>query len=271
MESYIMSSKLSICVVLASAVSSLAGESLLAQQPVTQPPAVSTSVPNIHASGATAVTNPLMAQQGAAVIPAGTPVGTAYYGNNVVTQPVATAPVSGNVTTYYYYPTQNSRTVFQTAMPGTYYYYTSASAPGYSTPAQTYYTPVRRGFPFGLFRRRFVQPMTPTYTTAAATTAPTYYYTSPGYYYTPTTYYAVPAMNSPAGTFTNGVMPGTTAPVYTPTTYTVPNENLPAGTSAPSATTTTIPSTATTPGATVPSGAVPSSRTIPAPPPVNPR
>ncbi len=263
-----MRSNLSFCVMLAAAISLLAGEQLLAQQSVTQPPAVSTSVPNIQAPGAAAVTSPSSALQPGT---AATPAGMTYSGNRVVTQPGATAPVSANGMTYYYYPAQNTRTVFQTTAPGTYYYYTSDSSPGYTTPTQTYYMPVRRGFPFGLFRRRFVQPMTPTYTTAAATTAPTYYYTSPGYYYTPTTYYTVPAANSPSGTFTNGMMPGTTAPAYTPTTYTVPNENLPAATGAASATATTIPSNTTTPAATVPSGTVTPSRAIPAPPPVNPR
>ncbi len=245
MESSTMRSNLGLCVVLAATILACVGETnLFAQQPFTQPSVVSTSVPNIQAPGAAAVTNPSTAiQQGAAATPA-----SPTYSGNSVAQPGATTTNTSNGTTYYYYyPARNGR-MFGTAAPGTYYYYTTASTPVYTVPAQTYYTPVRRGFPFGLFRRRFVQPMTPTYyTTAATTTTPTYYYTSPGYYYTPTTYYTVPAATTPAGT---------TAPVYTPTTYNVPNENLPAG---------------TTPSATVPSGVTAPSRTIPSPPAINPR
>jgi hypothetical protein len=259
-----MRSILGFCVIASAATLGWAGESIsFAQQTVTQPPAVSSSVPNIQAPGASAVTNPSFAvQQSTATMPAGTTAGTTYSGNSVVAQPGSTATVpSSGMTYYYYYPPGNTGTMYRTSAPGTYYYYTTSSTPVYSNTSQTYYSPVRRGFPFGMFRRRFVQPMMPTYTTAAATTTPTYYYTSPGYYYTPTTYYTLPGTTAPSGTFTNGVIgpgtaSGTAAPVYSPTTYTVPNENLPAG---------------ATPSATVPSGALNPSRTIPTPPAVNPR
>jgi hypothetical protein len=254
MESSTMRSNLGLGVVLTSAILACVGETnLFAQQPNTQPSAVSTSVPNIQAPGAAAVTNPSNAiQQGAAA----TQASPTYSGNSVV-QPGATTTIPSNgMTNYYYYPARNGG-MFGTTAPGTYYYYTTASTPVYTVPAQTYYTPVRRGFPFGLFRRRYAQPMTPTYyTTAATATTPTYYYTSPGYYYAPTTYYTVPAGTTPAGTSTSSVAPGTTAPAYTPTTYNVPNENLPAG---------------TTPSATVPSGVTTPSRTIPAPPSIDPK
>jgi len=256
-ESSTMRSILGFCVLLAAASFGWADETdLLTQQPTTQP-AVSTPLPNIHAPGAAAVTNPSTAvQQGTTAMPAGTSPATTYSGNAVAAQPAAntTVPSSG-MTYYYYYPTGNNRTMYRMSAPGTYYYYTTSSAPVYTNASQTYYAPVRRGFPFGMFRRRFVQPMTPTYTTAAATMTPTYYYTSPGYYYTPTTYYTVPGAAAPSGTVANGVIgttPSTATPVYSPTTYTVPNENLPAGT--------------TTPSATTPSGGLTPPRTIPAPP-----
>jgi hypothetical protein len=250
-----MRSNLGFCAVLIAATLAWTGEtSLRAQQP-----AVSTPVPNIHAPGAAAVTNPSSAiPQSTATMPAGTSAATTYSGNSVVAQPVATATAPSNgMTYYYYYPARNNGMMLSTTAPGTYYYYTTASTPVNTTPAQTYYTPVRRGFPFGLFRRRFVQPTTPIYTTAATTTTPAYYYTSPGYYYAPTSYYTVPGATVPSGTSTSGVTPGTAAPVYTPTTYTAPSEDQPAATTAPSATT--------------PSGVATPSRAIPTPPPVNPR
>jgi hypothetical protein len=255
MESSTMRSNLGLSVVLTSAILACVGETNLFAQ---QPSAVSTSVPNIQAPGAAAVTNPSnVIQQSTGVVPAGTSASANYSGNSVV-QPGATTTIPSNgMTNYYYYPARNGG-MSGTAAPGTYYYYTTGSNPVYTVPAQAYYTPVRRGFPFGLFRRRYVQPMTPTYyTTTATTTTPTYYYTSPGYYYTPTTYYTVPAATTaPAGTSTSSLAPGTTAPAYTPTTYNVPNENLPAG---------------TTPSATVPSGVTTPSRTIPAPPSIDPK
>ena len=260
MESFTMRSNLSLGVMLSAAIFAWVGETrLFAQQPSTQPAAVSSSVPNIQASGASAVTNPSSAlQQGVATSPAMSP--TAISSGGSVAGPGATTTIPTNGTTYYYYPARNGTMVYGTPAPGTYYYYTTGSTPTYTVPAQTYYTPVRRVFLFGLFRRRFVQPMTPTYYTAAANTAtPTYYYTtSPGYYSTPTTYYTVPGATTPAGTSTGSPAPATTGTVYTPTTYNVPNTDVPAG--------------GTTPPATVPSGVTtPSRTTIPAPPAINPR
>lgn len=248
-----MRSYVGICILLTAVTLAWTGEnSLFAQQSGIQPPAVSTSVPNIQAPGAAAVTNPSsVISQGTAPMQAGTTGATTYSGNSAAVQPGATTTVPSNGMTYYY-PAQNGGPMLQRTAPGTYYYYTNASAPVYNAPAQTYYAPVRRGFPFGLFRRRYAT----TYTTAATTATPTYYYTSPGYYYTPTTYYT-PA-TAPVGTNTSGVTPGTTAPVYTPTQYTVPTDNLPAGSTAPLTTT--------------PSGAATPTRSIPAPPPViNPK
>ena len=67
MESSTMRSNLGLGVVLTSAILACVGEtSLFAQQPNTQPSTVSTSVPNIQAPGAAAVTNPSnVIQQGA--------------------------------------------------------------------------------------------------------------------------------------------------------------------------------------------------------------
>jgi hypothetical protein len=253
-----MRSDLGFCVVLTATLAWAGETTLLAQQPDTQPPIVSTPVPNINAPGAAALTNPSPPiPQTTATVPAGTSATTTSAGNSVAAQPGATTTVPSNgMTNYYYYPARNSGMMFTTAAPGTYYYYTTASTPAYTAPAQAYYTPVRRGFPFGLFRRRFAQPMTPTYTTATITPAPAYYYTNPGYYAAPGTYNTVPAATLPSGTSASGVPSGTAAPVYTPTTYTAPSENLPVGTTAPLTTT--------------PAGGATSSR-IPAPPPVNPK
>ncbi len=228
---------LGFCAILAVATPVLAQNNVPSQEPFAQQPAASTSVPNIHATGANQVTTPNAIQQGMA---AG--------------QPTATTTVpSGNMTYYYYYPAGNSGYVYQTS-PAT--VYSANTAPAYTVPTQYYYTTARRGFPFGLFRRRYVQPA---YTTAYTNT-PTYY-TNPGYYYVPTAYmtptayttpmtYTVPATTSPAAPSTGTTVPntaaGTTSPTYTPTTYNVPTETPPAGTPIPS-------------------------RTIPVPPPVNPR
>jgi hypothetical protein len=253
-----MRSNLGLGVMLTTAILAWVGEtSLFAQQPSTQPSAVSSSVPNIQAPGAAAVTNPSTLVQRGVATPAATSAPATNTGS-VVAGPGVTTTIPTNGTTYYYYPARNGNIMYGTTPPGTYYYYTTASTPVYTAPAQTYYTPVRRGFAFGLFRRRFVQPMTPSYyTTAANTATPTYYYTSPGYYSTPTTYYANPAATTPAATTTGSLTPGTTGTVYTPTTYNVPNTDLPAG---------------STPPATVPSGVTtPSRTTIPAPPAINPR
>ena len=245
---------LGCCFILAVTTFARADETtLLAQQGVPQPPPVSTSVPNMQATGAAAVTSPTTTTQ-----PGMAPV-TNYYGNSVPSQPGTMPAPAGNMT-YYYYPTENGGTRFYRTTPrGTYYYYSTGFTPYYTTPNQVYYTTVRSG-PFGLFRRRIVQPMMPAYTTAATT--PTYY-TSPSYYYTPTTYYTVPpGMTAPAGT-------ATAAPVYTPTTYTVPNQAVPAASTTPSGTTTATGTTA--PAETNSSSVKIPSRSIPAPPVVNPR
>jgi hypothetical protein len=223
---------LGFCVVLSVSVPVWAQNNVPGQEPFAQQSAVSTPVPNIHASGAGTVTT---AQPG-------------VQQNMVAGQPAATTTVpAGNMTYYYYYPATNSGRMFRTTSPMT--FYSANSGPVYTAPTQYYYTTARRG-PFGLFRRRFVQPA---YTTTSYT--PTYS-TSPGYYYyTPTTY-VVPAPASTGMNTTGAVAPNTVtgagSPVYTPTTYNVPTEPVPADT--------TIPS-----GTTVPS------RTIPAPPSVNPR
>jgi hypothetical protein len=267
-----MRSILAFCVVLVVATPAWAQNNVPSQEPFSQQPAVSTPVPNIHAPGAAAVTTPsTVVQQGTATAPiATTPTGaptTTYYGITVAAQPGATTMVPAGNATYYYYPAGNSGRMFRMTAPAN--VYSANSTPVYTTPTQMYYTPVRRGFPFGLFRRRFAQPA---YTTAAYTTTPTYY-TTPSYYYTPTTY-AVPATTSPGMITTGAVLPNTTTgtanPVYTPTTYTVPTETAPAGTVTPSGT--TVPSgTTPAPSTTRPSGTTVPSRTIPAPPPVSPR
>ncbi len=175
---------LGFCVVLAVATPAWAQNNVPSQQPFSQQPTLSTSVPNIQAPAAATVTTPsTVAQPGMATVPAG----TTYYGNTVVAQPAATTMVPAGNTTYYYYPQGNSGRMFRRISPTVYS----------TNPTPVYYTTVRRGLPFGLFRRRFAQPA---YTTAAYTTTPTYY-TTPGY--TPTTY-TVPAGTSPV------------APVYTP-------------------------------------------------------
>ena len=239
-----------------------------AQQPAPPLPGVRTSVPGIQAPGATAVTSPsTTVQPGTAPAPTMTP-----YGNTVAVQPGApTSYPAGGGPYYYYYPAGYSGMTYRTTVPGTYYYYSTGYTPAYNTPTQTYYTTARRGFPFGLFRRRFVQPMA--YTTTAAMTPS--YYSGPSYYYAPTTY-TYPPMTAPAGTVTSGVTsPGTSVPAYTPTTYTVPNEALPAASTAPSGTTPSDTPPSDTPppsssGATSTSGNVPS-RTIPPSPPVHPK
>jgi hypothetical protein len=254
-----------ICFVLAVATAAWANETGFApQQLAPPPPGVRTLVPNIQAPGAAAVPTP------ATTVQPGTAATTVLNANAVAVQGGATtSSPTGNTTYYYYYPAGNSSMRYQANTPGTYYYYSTGSAPFYTNPTQTYYTTGRRGFPFGLFRRRFVQPA---YTTAAVT--PTYY-SSPTYYYTPTTF-TMPPATAPAGTYTGGVIsPGTTAPVYTPTTYTVPNGAMPAGSTTSSGA--TIPTDTTAPsGVTAPSGATTSSgtgslRVAPPPPPVNPR
>ena len=73
MESFTMRSTLGFCVL-------LVPTSLFAQQPGTQPPAVSTSVPNIHASGAATAPN------SSSVTPVGTSAATTYSENSVATQ-----------------------------------------------------------------------------------------------------------------------------------------------------------------------------------------
>ena len=171
-----MRSVLAFCGVLALAIPAWAQNVVPTQQPFAQQPAVSTSVPNIQPSGAAAVATTTTGVQ------PGTTV-TATPGNAVAAQPGTTmAYPSSGTTYYYYYPARNNGAFYRTNAPVNYYYYTTGSTPVYTTQGQTYYTPVRRGFPFGLFRRRFMQPMTPAYTTAYTTT-PTYYYTRPGYYY----------------------------------------------------------------------------------------
>jgi hypothetical protein len=254
---------LGFCVALIVGAPAWAQNNVPGQALINQQPGVSTSVPNIQAPGAAA-----SAVQPSTMAPATAtmPGATGY-----TTVPTTTAP-AGNMTYYYSYPARNNRMVYYPMAAPTTYYTTNAN-PAYVTPTQTYYTTVRRGFPFGLFRRRYVQPAY-TYNTAGYVT-PTYY-TSPGYYYTPMTY-TTPFMTTPAGTYTNGVVSqGTSVPAYTPTTYTAPNDALPAGTSTPSATTTpsgttTTPSDTTSPSVPSPStGSIPS-RPIPPPPPVNPR
>jgi hypothetical protein len=259
------------CFVLVASSVAWANESNLApQQSAPPPPAVRTSVPNIQAPAADAVASPsTTVQPGTALAPT-----TTSDGSTVVAQPGAMASnPAGNAPHYYYYPAGYNGMTYGTTVPGRYYYstgytpyYSTSYAPAYTTPTQTYYTTVRRG-PFGLFRRRFVQPMA--YTTTAAMTPS--YYTGPSYYSTPTTY-AVPPMTAPAATATSGVNPpGTAAPAYTPTTFTVPNEALPAASTPPSGTT---PSDTAPPppppGAASSSGSIPS-RTIPPPPAVNPK
>ena len=236
---------LGFCAILAIATPVLAQNAVPSQEPFAQQPAASTSVPNIHATGANQVTAPNTIQQGM-----------------VAGQPAATTTVPSGNMIYYYYPAGNSGYVYQTS-PAT--VYSANTAPTYTVPTQYYYTTARRG-PFGLFRRRYVQPA---YTTAYTPT----YYTSPGYYYVPTAYvmptayttpmsYTIPATTSPAAPLTGTNVPntatGATSPTYTPTTYNVPTETAPSG---------TTPSGTTPSGTTVP---VPS-RTIPIPPPVNPR
>jgi hypothetical protein len=258
------------CFVLVASSVAWANESNLgAQQSAPPPPGVRTSVPNIQAPAATTVTSPSTTMQpGTAMAPT-----TTSDGNTVAAQPGATASYpAGNAPYYYYYPAGYTGMTYRTTVPGTYYYsrsyipyYSTNYTPVYTTPTQPYYTTVRRG-PFGLFRRRFVQPMA--YTTTAAMT-PTYY-TGPSYYYTPTTY-AVSPMTAPAATVTNGVNPpGTVAPAYTPTTYTVPNEALPAASTPPSGTTPSETAPPPPPGAASSSGTIPS-RTSPPPPAVNPK
>ena len=226
---------LGFCAILAAATPVLAQNNVPIPGAFSQQPTVSTSVPNIHATGANQVTTSNVMQQGM-----------------VAGQPAATVP-SGNMTYYYYYPAGNSGYAYQTS-PAT--VYSGNTAPAYTVPTQYYYTTARRGFPFGLFRRRYVQ----TAYTTAYTTTPTYY-TSPSYYYVPTAYtmpttygtpmtYTVPATTSATMPMTGTTVPntaaGTTSPTYTPTTYNVPTETVPSGTPIPS-------------------------RTIPVPPPVNPR
>ena len=175
------------CVVLAVSVPVRAQNIVPGQEPFAQQSAVSTPVPNIHASGAGTLTT---AQPG---VPQ----------NMVAGQPAATTITTvpaGNMTYYYYYPAANSGRMFRTTSPTT--IYSANSGPLYTAPTQYYYTTARRG-PFGLFRRRFVQPA---YTTTAYT--PTYS-TSPGYYYYAPTTYVVPA---PASTGMNTT--GAVAPEY---------------------------------------------------------
>jgi hypothetical protein len=178
-----------------------------------QEPVVNTPVPNIHASGASAVTTPYSTVlQGTTAAPAATTM--TNQGTIVAGQPgAAIATPTGN-TTYYYYRTGLFGRRYRVAAPAT--TYVATAAPVYTAPVQTYSTPVRRRWPFGLFQRRSNQPMTP-YTTT---------YTTPGYYttagnYAPTVYTnMVPAPGSVAAT---GTTPTATAPVYVPTTLNVPN------------------------------------------------
>ena len=151
---------LGFCVVLAVSVPVRAKNIVPGQEPFSRS-TVSTPVPNIHASGAGTLTT---AQPG---VPQ----------NMVAGQPAATTTTTvpaGNMTYYYYYPATNSGRMFRTTSPTT--IYSANSGPVYTAPTQYYYTTARRS-PFGLFRRRFVQPA---YTTTAYT--PTYSM-SPGYYY----------------------------------------------------------------------------------------
>ena len=244
-----MRSVLAFCGMLALAVPAWAQNTVPAQQPFAQQPAVGTSVPSIQPSGAAGVTTSSTGVQ------QGTTGNTVFRGDAVTAQPPPTGSSSG--TTYYYYPAGSTGVMYGTAAPTRIYYYPAGSTPVYTNTGQTYYyTQVRRGFPFGLFRRRYMQPMAPAYTTAYTAT-PTYYYSSPGYYYAPTTYYTAPAGATGSSSIASGTTPATSSPVYNPTGYTVPNPNVPAGT--PSA------SVATPSGGTIPT------QSIPSPPPVNPR
>lgn len=185
-----------------------------------QEPAVSTPVPNIHASGATGVTNSASnVLQGTTTAPATTTMTS--QGTMVATQPGAAIATPTGTPTYYYYRTglfgRRIRMVPANS-------YTVTSAPVYTAPAPTYYAPVRRVWPFGLFQCRFNQNVTP-YTT-------TTYYTTPGYY--TTGYYGPIASTNtvPAPGMPSTATPASTAaPIYTTTTYDVPT-----GTPAPAVT-----------------------------------
>jgi hypothetical protein len=146
----------------------------------------------------------------------------------------------------------------------------------YSTPTQTYYTvpqqgmysqPVRqrRGL-LGIFQPRWRQQAAPAYTTTGYSTTPGYanpVYSTPGYtttgfmgrtYSTPvsapiTYYYSQPTQNvsasvAPMGPNSASAPPATTAPVYSPTMFTVPNGTAPAGAN---------PATNMAPAGTIPS------------------
>ena len=109
-------------------------------------------------------------------------------GTMVAAQPGAPIATPMGNTTYYYYRSGLFGRRYRVAAPAT--TYVATATPVYTAPVQTYSTPVRRRWPFGLFRRRFNQPMSP-YTTTYTT--PGYYTTTPGYYttagnYAPTVY-----------------------------------------------------------------------------------
>ena len=142
----------------------------------------------------------------------------------------------------YYYPTRPRQGLFRAATPMYTYTSVNASTPYVST-NQTYYSPVRRRWPFGLFQRRYRQVAAPTtYTTTA--------YAAPGYYSSPavTPTYAPTTYTAPVGavpsTATTTATPASTATTYTPTTYDVP--------------------TGTSPAVTAPARAVPSVTSAPA-------
>jgi hypothetical protein len=192
-----------------------------------QEPVVNTPVPNIHAPGATAVTTPYSTVlQGTTAAPAATTMtnqGTMVtnQGTMVAAQPGAPIVTPTGNTTYYYYRNGLFGRRYRVAAPAT--TYVATAAPVYTAPVQTYSTPVRRRWPFGLFQRRFNQPMSP-YTTT---------YTTPGYYttagnYAPTVYTnTVPTPGTVAAT---GTAPTATTPAYVPTTLNVPNSTTaPAG------------------------------------------
>jgi hypothetical protein len=153
------------------------------------------------------------------------------------TQPVAAyaTPIPNTTYTTNPYPVRRRRGLFGNMTP-VYSYpsmpvtttYTAPVQTYTAVPGQTYYQPVPRRR-FGLFQR-FRQQVAPTYgspvyspTGYPTTYSPTPVYTTYGYstpaYYDTTTTYASPAATLPA----SSMMPGSTAPFYTPTTLTVPN------------------------------------------------
>jgi hypothetical protein len=192
-----------------------------------QDPTVSTSVPNIQASGAPTVTVPSVPN--ASQVPTGAPVATAP-------MTTYTTPMGNTV---YTYPARPFGRVFGRGTPQ---YYSTTNATTTTAPAPTYYyMPVRRRWPFNIFGPRYVA------TTAYA--APGSYYTTPVYrarQFGPMTLYTPTMYTVPAGT----TAPAASTPVYTPTSYNVPTQTAPAAgatgatpaTTAPAPTTRSIPS-----------------------------